>query len=162
VVKSSLDPSLVFIRMENRQQPCTVMMPLISHCKNRLSFLHPLEAQLSRVLAGAILPSTLPCDGSGVNKLTTLFLPQPSLICTRPPSHRRTSSTRSGERRWSTLAFPFSSGKSVIDYLILRPETYPQDGGTRPMLVSGVPRLIRHKIQFLRYLSATVREFCPR
>jgi hypothetical protein len=28
---------------------------------------------------------------------------------------------------------PFSSGKSVIDYLILRLETYPQDGGTRPL-----------------------------
>jgi hypothetical protein len=28
--------------------------------------------------------------------------------------------------------FPFSSGKSLIDYLILRLETYPHDGGTRP------------------------------
>jgi hypothetical protein len=32
----------------------------------------------------------------------------------------------------STIAFPFSSEKTRIDYLILRLETYPQDGGTRP------------------------------
>ncbi len=30
------------------------------------------------------------------------------------------------------MAFPFSSGKMMIDYVILRLETYPQDGGTRP------------------------------
>jgi hypothetical protein len=30
------------------------------------------------------------------------------------------------------MAFPFSVEKTRIDYLILRLETYPQDGGTRP------------------------------
>jgi len=54
------------------------------------------------------------------------------LLYRMPPSHRRTISRRSGERRLSTIKFPFSSGKSVIDHLILRLETYPQDGGTRP------------------------------
>jgi hypothetical protein len=30
------------------------------------------------------------------------------------------------------MTFPFSLGKTRIDYLILRLETYPQDRGTRP------------------------------
>jgi hypothetical protein len=35
------------------------------------------------------------------------------------------------------MTFPFSSGKSLIDYLVLRAETYPQDEGTRPRKVRG-------------------------
>ena len=30
------------------------------------------------------------------------------------------------------MALPFSSGKTMIDYLILKLGSYPQDGGTRP------------------------------
>ena len=30
------------------------------------------------------------------------------------------------------MAFPFSSRDTMIDYLILRLETYPQAAGTRP------------------------------
>jgi hypothetical protein len=50
----------------------------------------------------------------------------------RPPSHRRTISRKSWKRTLSTMEFPFSSGKTMIDYLIFRLGTYPQDGGTRP------------------------------
>ncbi len=37
------------------------------------------------------------------------------------------------------MAFPFSSGKMMIDYVILRLETYPQDGGTRPKITPLSP-----------------------
>jgi hypothetical protein len=36
------------------------------------------------------------------------------------------------------MAFPFSVGKTRIDYLILRLETYPQDRGTRPLRLEQV------------------------
>src|SRR5262249_4809658 len=49
-----------------------------------------------------------------------------------PPSHRRTIRRKSWKRTLSTIAFPFSSGKMMIDYLILRQGTYPQGRGTRP------------------------------
>src|SRR5262245_41198988 len=45
---------------------------------------------------------------------------------------RRIISRRSWTRRVSTIGFPFSSEKTMIDHLILRLETFPQDGGTRP------------------------------
>src|SRR5262245_3025198 len=48
------------------------------------------------------------------------------------PNHRRTTSSRSWNRRLSTMAFPFSSGEMMIDYPILRLGNYPQDRGTRP------------------------------
>jgi phosphatidylserine/phosphatidylglycerophosphate/cardiolipin synthase-like enzyme len=35
------------------------------------------------------------------------------------------------------MAVPFSSGKTLIDYLILRLGNYPQDGGTRPVFVGS-------------------------
>jgi hypothetical protein len=49
-----------------------------------------------------------------------------------PPSHRRSTSKRSWNRRVATIALLFSSGNSRIDYTILRLEPYPQGGGTRP------------------------------
>src|SRR5262245_13229187 len=51
---------------------------------------------------------------------------------------RRLISRRSWTRRLSTIGFPFSSEKTMIDRLILRLETFPQDGGTRP--ISCTPR----------------------
>src|SRR5262245_49173468 len=44
------------------------------------------------------------------------------------------------------MAFPFSSRKMMIDYVILRLETYPQDGGTRPTAQQDAVGLL-HKIQ---------------
>jgi len=35
------------------------------------------------------------------------------------------------------MAFPFSSEKTMIDPLILKLETYPQDGGTRPSIAGN-------------------------
>src|SRR5262247_215118 len=45
---------------------------------------------------------------------------------------RRIISRRSWTRRCSTIGLLFSSEKTMIDHLILRLETFPQDGGTRP------------------------------
>ena len=44
------------------------------------------------------------------------------------------------------MAFPFSVGKTRIDYLILRLETYPQDGGTYmdPPALSRGSRIEEH------------------
>jgi hypothetical protein len=50
----------------------------------------------------------------------------------RTPSHRRATSRSSWTRRWSTIAFPFSRGRTMIDYLIPRLENYPHVRGTRP------------------------------
>jgi len=39
-------------------------------------------------------------------------------------------------------AFPLSSEKTMIDPLIFRLETYPQDGGTRPFVKTTDPELL--------------------
>src|SRR5262245_33408322 len=64
---------------------------------------------------------------------------------TMRPSHRRTTNRKAWTRRWSTMAFPFSSEKTMIDPLILKLETYPQDGGTRPSIAGNSSQLTCHR-----------------
>src|SRR5262245_36910361 len=78
------------------------------------------------------------------------------------PNHRRTTSSRSWKRRWSTMAFPFSSGEMMIDYLILRLGNYPQDRGTRPCgwqintaFVERVNLSLRQRVAAIGRRSAT-------
>ena len=53
------------------------------------------------------------------------------------PSHRRTTNRKSWTRRWSTIASLFVSGKTRTDHRILRPATYPQDRGPRPLVANS-------------------------
>src|SRR4051812_11846859 len=55
-------------------------------------------------------------------------LPQYQVI----PSHRITISTTTYTRCSSTMAFPLSYRKTIIDDPFLRLGHYPQTGGTRP------------------------------
>src|SRR5262249_61733487 len=81
------------------------------------------------------------------------------------PSHRRTISRRSWTKRLATIAFPFSSEKTMIDHLILRLETYPHAAGTRPKLEHGCIRICRpfpfsEALQRVHARSKIRREAC--